>query len=657
MKLLTVARIWPKYKGVYESREGPIRKLNKEKFRTIHIYISKRSDNPNQFEQSGQKVYYLLKGRGARMFNVLVLWRLIRILKKEDVNILHCHKHKSVVYAFLASFFVRPLVVIAHVHGINRTRNWRRRLLNRFVFKRVHKIFTVGQATAEDVLVSNSGLDKSLVYSLGNSITFKRYDRLPSEKGNARENLKLPEDAIVFGTVSRLTTVKGLDYLVEAFVKVKKNLDSAVLVIVGEGTVMPELKKQVLDAGIAKSVLFLGYRTDVPLILGTFDCFVIPSIGEEGLPRALIEAMAARIPVIGTRISGIPEILDDGKYGLLVPPRNSDALAVAMIDITQKPSSEIEQITQVARQRVLDEYSHENIAGKLEKIYTELAIAQGIICQYYLISYPKSGRTWLRLMIGKFFQIHYNLKIRKNKHLLRPDLLYRRSKEIPSLQVEHYPNSETTWKNDMEELQQLLNCYRGTKVIFLVRDPRDVVVSHYFQETRRPKKDPCKYFKGTLSEFVRNKYYGVDVILKFCNLWASRREVPEDFLLVRYEDLQKNTVAELNRVINFFGINNILTVEIEQAVQFAAFDNMQKLEKNGVMKSSMLRPADVNDLNSYKTRKGKVEGFYDDLTKVDIEFLNDRLSKKMDPFFGYEFSMDDGKIKDENMAGSADSVG
>ena len=136
MKALTIARIWPRYKGVFESRVGVINALDKSRFRTIHIYIAKGSDKPNQFEDCGSTVYYVTKRPNVRCFNALIIWRLLKILKKERVSILHCHKHKATVYGVFTSFFIRNLVVISHVHGINRTRNLRRKLLNCFLLFR-----------------------------------------------------------------------------------------------------------------------------------------------------------------------------------------------------------------------------------------------------------------------------------------------------------------------------------------------------------------------------------------------------------------------------------------------------------------------------------------------------------------------------------------
>ena len=100
--------------------------------------------------------------------------------------------------------------------------------------------------------------------------------------------------------------------------------------------------------------------------------FVLPSIGSEGLPRALLEAMAAGIPCVGANISGIPEILDDGKFGFLVRPKDAQALAQAMMEVIKMSERERARLVEKSRQRIMNDYSHEVIIERLQKIYDEI---------------------------------------------------------------------------------------------------------------------------------------------------------------------------------------------------------------------------------------------------------------------------------------------
>jgi len=124
-------------------------------------------------------------------------------------------------------------------------------------------------------------------------------------------------------------------------------------------------------------------------------------------------------------------------------------------------------------------------------------------------------------------------------------------------------------------------------------------------------------------------------LLTYYNIWAQNRHLPEDFLLVRYEDLKANPGGELRRVLDFLELQAILQTTIDEAVNYASFENMRKMEAEGRFQSGMLRPADQADQESYKTRKGKTKGFVDHLSPVEIEALNKKMNEKLDPYFGY----------------------
>lgn len=369
---ITIARIWPKYKGTYESRAGVIMGLDPGRYRTIFVYLSKNSEKSNFFEEKGYKTFYLSNRQSLRAFNFLVAWKLANILKSEKVDIIHSHKHRSAVYGTVAAMMAGTPAIIAHVHGLNRTRNLGRKLTNFFLMKRVNKILTVGKAVRDDVLACNPSVPPEKVYSLGNSIDYTRLLRTTITKENAKNLLGLPGGSIVFGTIGRLRPSKGQSYLIDAFSEVKHELPSAQLVIAGDGCFKSELEKQAAKSNESDSVHFLGRRDDIPQILKALDVFVLPSIGSEGLPRALLEAMASGVPCVGTDISGIPEILDGGEFGFLVPPRDSKALAQAMLKAAKMSAQERAGLVERCKQRVIDHYSYEVVIKRLEKIYDEL---------------------------------------------------------------------------------------------------------------------------------------------------------------------------------------------------------------------------------------------------------------------------------------------
>jgi hypothetical protein len=255
----------------------------------------------------------------------------------------------------------------------------------------------------------------------------------------------------------------------------------------------------------------------------------------------------------------------------------------------------------------------------------------------YLISYPKCGRTWLRLMIGRAIGLHYSLP--EDEELLFLRWKKRPHPDLPRITVVH---EDRPMLKTPDELETNKEKYRHKRVIFLVRDPRDVIVSSYFEMKKRghifgnnPHETRLSYYDGSLSEFIDRPIGGFDTLLCYYNIWANSRDIPQGFLLVRYEDMKSNPNRELRRVLDFLGLQSIDDDAIAEAVKFASFENMRKMEAKGTFTSGMLNPADRNDSDSFKTRKGKISGYLDYLSEPEIWTLNNKMKKELSQIFGY----------------------
>jgi hypothetical protein len=255
----------------------------------------------------------------------------------------------------------------------------------------------------------------------------------------------------------------------------------------------------------------------------------------------------------------------------------------------------------------------------------------------YLISYPKCGRTWLRLMMGRAISRHFNLPETEEVLFLRSNRRYHA--QVPRLMVIH---DNRPMLRTPEELETSKARYRTKKVIFLARDPRDVIVSSYFEMKNRgrlfgdnPYEKHSATFDGSLPEFIQQQRGGFDTLLAYYNIWAHNRHLPQDFLLVRYEDMKADPGGELRRVLDFLGLQAISQTTIDEAVNYASFENMRKMESEGRFQNGMLRPADQADRDSYKTRSGKTRGYLDHLSPSEIENLNKKMNEKLEPYFGY----------------------
>jgi hypothetical protein len=251
----------------------------------------------------------------------------------------------------------------------------------------------------------------------------------------------------------------------------------------------------------------------------------------------------------------------------------------------------------------------------------------------YVISYPKSGRTWLRLMMGKVLQEHYQLELARPSDLLEVDTFCRLNSRVPFLKFWH---DDKPHKKVASALTFAKTQYKSSYVIFLCRDPRDVVVSNYFQETKREVVLKQSYgFDGPLSAFLRHEIHGIENIVSYMNIWAANQHVPKRFMLLRYEEMMEDVERELQRVVAFLDMGGVAAKVIEDAIEFGRFENMKQLEGADTLGSPWLKAINYADPDSYKVRRGKVGGFVDYLNADDLEFVNQAVSR-LDPGFGYQ---------------------
>lgn len=246
-----------------------------------------------------------------------------------------------------------------------------------------------------------------------------------------------------------------------------------------------------------------------------------------------------------------------------------------------------------------------------------------------VLSVGKSGRTWLRVLINKYLSLHYNIPFDL-------DDLHKYNESIPSIVYSHeiwIHYSDATW------LQYILGKYvipdrilYEKKIILLGRDPRDIVISLYYQKTKRSRKK----INSDISSFIRHKKYGINNIIKVLNLWGKRLKEHPACLLIRYEDLKKDALNELLKILDFFGIKEIDMEKAREAVMFSDFDNMKRMEERGDFNSPKLRPANISDPNSFKVREGKVGGYKVHCTEADQRFLTESLKNLTDYFNHWE---------------------
>lgn len=302
-----------------------------------------------------------------------ILRSLVSYLNRHRPAILHSHRYKEHILGAFASKLSHNPIVVQTYHGLEEhLRGWA--ALKMSVYTRLN---TISGNMAAQGFIGVSGeiagvlqrrYQSGMVRCIRNGIDLTHVKATKSH-AEVREQLGIPAEAFVLGTVCRLTPVKGIEYLIRAWAITSKSYgyQQGRLVIVGDGPLRPILEDLAREVGIADDTLFLGTRTDVYDLMAAFDALAMPSL-HEGIPMVLLEAMAMAVPIIASRVGGIPEILDDGQEALLVPAQNADALSLA-IDALAQDVELRDQLRKAARARVESQFSINSTAAMTGDLY------------------------------------------------------------------------------------------------------------------------------------------------------------------------------------------------------------------------------------------------------------------------------------------------
>ncbi|TAL12089.1 MAG: glycosyltransferase family 1 protein [Nitrospirae bacterium] len=302
----------------------------------------------------------------------LSLWRLLRWARPD---IVHTHTSKAGAVGRIAAWLARIPLVIHTPHGhifygyYGSFMSWVIRLVERVLAQMTDRIVTLTDRGArEHVQYRIAGPAKFVTIPSGIVLSTIRSVRVdPVVK---RKELGLPEKGPVIGTVGRLVPIKGHEWLLRAAPRVLAEFPHATVVLIGDGPLMGALRQLAEELGVGRRVLFLGERQDVPECLAACDLFAFPSLNE-GMGRALIEAMAAGLPVVATDVGGIPDIVVDGESGALVPPKDPAALADAILALLRDPERR-RACGEAAKRRVDDRFDVTAMVRAIERLYDDV---------------------------------------------------------------------------------------------------------------------------------------------------------------------------------------------------------------------------------------------------------------------------------------------
>ncbi|HKZ57693.1 MAG TPA: glycosyltransferase [Thermodesulfovibrionales bacterium] len=370
MEKINILHIYQNSKigGVQQQLLSLLKAYSRERFNPIFCCLGPKEEIGKEIEETKIEFIPLNKLRYNR-FSLGIVLELYRLMKKKQIHVVRTHRYRSNLYGRLAAFLAGVPVIIASVHDNYRTdKRPKRRIMNRILSKITDKIVAVSEDVKEDIIRYDS-INPSKIDVIPNGIDVERFN---PEKNTTdiRKEFSLEDDDIVIGFIGRIVPAKGLKYLLNALPYLKKEFKSIKLLIVGEGSLVEELKERAKKNNIFDNILFTGRRRDIPEILASINIFVMPSIAE-GLPNALLEAMAMGKPIVTTEVGGIPEIVKNGFNGLLVPPRDTLSLSKAIKELISNDRLAA-KLGQAARDLVHDNLSIKAIAQKWQSLYLSI---------------------------------------------------------------------------------------------------------------------------------------------------------------------------------------------------------------------------------------------------------------------------------------------
>jgi len=278
---------------------------------------------------------FLMKGK----FEIAPVRGLINYLKENKADLIHSHDYKSNLIAFIASRFVRvPIVTTVHALTIfagritNAFDSLKLKLyafLDLFIIRFFDRLIAISENTRGFLI--KVGVRSEKVQTIYNGIDLDKYKKIDFEKiANIKNQYGIKAGDRVLGIMARLVDLKGHRYIIQAMPGILEAEPRVKLLIVGEGVLEKELKELVEKFNLEEKVIFVGYKADVENYYHILDVFVYPVI-VEAFGLALVEAMACGIPIVASNVFAIPEVIEEDKTGILVPPKDSFALAKATI--------------------------------------------------------------------------------------------------------------------------------------------------------------------------------------------------------------------------------------------------------------------------------------------------------------------------------------
>jgi len=348
-----------------------INALDEKAFRNSICCLKETGDLQNRLKNGSVEIFQMSRQSGRHHFG-----KMAALVRDHRVDVVHSNNWGTFFDAVLAAHLGGASLMVHCIHGLftedlQRMR-WRRRFLQRLLSLGTHRLYAVADYLRR-YYIRRVGISPGRIETIYNGVDVRRHAP-PSQirRRAVRSQLGFSDDDVLIGSVGTLYWIKDPQTLLEAAVEVCSLHPRAIFLWIGDGRLRESLQARAERMGLGRRVRYLGRRDDVAEILAGLDIFVLPSI-IEGLSYSLLEAMATGLPVVTTRVGGNPELIRDGREGLLVPPRRPRRLARALITLVDDHRMR-RRLGIGGRRRVEERFSLQTMVDRYEQMYRSIGL-------------------------------------------------------------------------------------------------------------------------------------------------------------------------------------------------------------------------------------------------------------------------------------------
>jgi glycosyltransferase involved in cell wall biosynthesis len=321
---------------------------------TVIYLIGPANDQIRSKTLAEQVVFLNLPKYAISGLKLHAIRKLLKICREKSFDTVICHRYKPTYIMLWVAQFCQIKNLFFVMHALSTVKALPRKLLLAALYKKNMYFAGVSNAVCDDLRKDVWRIPQQKIITFYNIIDYELFEPKILSREQARRELGIPQDSIVFGNIGRLVKAKDQRTLLDALALLKTSSPTAHVTIIGDGRLEKELKTHAQHLQISHRVIFTGFVEDGFRFMKAFNALVLCSV-EEAFGRVLLEAMIARIPIIATRADGIPEVV--GNTGYLVEPSNATQLASAMQKIYSASNSELTALGEKSYQRMLDNFS------------------------------------------------------------------------------------------------------------------------------------------------------------------------------------------------------------------------------------------------------------------------------------------------------------